>query len=71
LIRFIGHRESCFFGVTGFPAGHGRAMFSSRANGGVFRRRSGTTASRVSAKFMLERELTGLRYSYEEAVPIV
>jgi hypothetical protein len=25
----------------------------------------------VSAKFMLERELTGLRYSYEEAVPII
>jgi hypothetical protein len=54
----------------GFPAAM-RPMFSSRTNGGVFRRRSG--ASRVSAKFnwMLERELTGLRYSYEESGRII
>jgi hypothetical protein len=48
-------------------------MFSSRTNGGVFRRRSGRTASRLSAKFnwMLKPELTALRYSYEEAGPII
>ena len=48
-------------------------MFRLGQTGEVFRRRSGRTASRVSAKFnwMLERELTGLRYSYEEAGPII
>jgi hypothetical protein len=83
-IRFFGGRRCVFvighcvsFLFVGFPrgfdcsGGHVRPILSSRSNGGVFRRRTGRTASRVSAKFnwMLERELTGLRYSYEEAGP--
>ena len=72
-IRFFGGRRCVFvighcvsFLFVGFPrgfdssGGHVRPMFRLGQTGEVFRRRSGRTASRVSAKFnwMLERELT-------------
>jgi hypothetical protein len=73
LIRFIGHREFLIFWgyrISGGPWAPDPFVSDKRRG---FHQTSGRAASWVSAKFnwMLERELTGLIISYEEAGPII